>query len=72
MKLTIHLSLMHKLRMNGAIPLPPHMPSRLADGKLKVLLPGRKLFPPPNNWSNLAYIPLPYTHFGIIRVPIDP
>jgi len=58
--------------MDGAIPPPPHMPSRLADGKLKVLLPGRKLFPPPNKWSNLVYITLPYTSFGIIHGPIDP
>jgi len=63
---------MHELRMNGAIPLPLHVPSRLADGKLKVLLPGRKLYPPPNKWSNLAYITLPCTRFGIIRGPIDP
>ena len=62
---------MHKLRMNGAVPLLPHVSSQLADGTLKVLLPGCKLFPP-NKWSNLAYVTLPYTRFGNIHGPIDP
>jgi hypothetical protein len=57
--------------MSGAIPLPPHMPSRLADGRIKVLLPGRKIFFLRINCQNL-HIPMSYTRFGIIQGPIDP